>query len=295
MVVDGGLSTQLARLGQDTTGMLWTGRVLLENPDAITQAHADFVESGAGVLISASYQVSRWGFRQAGMSDTEADAALRAATRAARAAVPADGGVLVAASVGPYGAVLHDGSEYRGRYGLTRRRLADFHRERLDVLASTEPDLLAIETIPDVEEAMALADVLAGHPGLPAWMSFSAVDGEHVCAGQPIEDAVAVASSIPSLVAVGINCTDPRFVTSLVSRIRAVTDLPVVVYPNAGGAWDPSDGEWHGAEEPDPSVAFPDGVVAEWVAAGASAVGGCCGTDAGAISRIAAVLARPRG
>ena len=300
VVVDGGLSTQLARLGKDTSGILWTGRVLLDDPAAVTQAHGDYVAAGADVVITASYQVSRLGFVQAGLTSGDADAALRASTSAARAAVQGAGRtVLVASSIGPYGAVLHDGSEYRGNYGLTRAALADFHRERLDVLAATGPDLLAVETIPDVREAEALVDVLAEHPDLPAWMSFSASDEGHLCAGQSVEEAVLVAASAPSVIAVGINCTDPRHVTGLVERIRGVSDLPIVVYPNAGGAWNPADGEWHGeqtrASDDGWTPAFPDRMVAQWAAAGAVAVGGCCGTDARSISRIAALLARQAG
>ena len=295
VVVDGGLSTQLALLGEDTSGILWTGRVLLDNPAAVQRAHADFVAAGADVVITASYQVSRWGFEQAGMTADDADAALRASTIAARAAIAAVPGsdARVAASVGPYGAILHDGSEYRGRYGRTHRQLVDFHGERLDVLAATAPDLLAIETIPDVDEAAALVDVLAGHPDLPAWMSFSAADDARTCAGQPIEEAVAVASSSPSVMALGINCTDPRHVRSLVERMRAVTSLPIVVYPNAGGEWDASDGLWHGATVE--GSAFPARVVQGWIEAGATAVGGCCGTDARSISRVADVLAESAG
>ena len=293
VVVDGGLSTQLEALGEDTSGLLWTGRALLDNPDIVSRAHADFVAAGAGVVITASYQVSRAGFVRAGRTVDDADAALRASTRVARDAVASVPGrrALVAASVGPYGAILHDGSEYRGRYGLSRADLAAFHRARLDVLAGTEPDLLAVETIPDVDEAAAIVDVLAEFPGLPAWMSFSAVDGARTCAGQPIEDAVAVAASSPSIIAVGINCTDPRHVAELVARARATVDLPVVVYPNAGGRWDAADGQWHGADEAEPGLAFPAEVVEEWTAAGAVAVGGCCGTDARAIRRIAQQLA----
>lgn len=294
VVLDGGLSTQLAVLGQDTSGLLWTGRTLLENPDAVTRAHADFVAAGADIVITASYQVSRWGFEQAGLAAEQADAALRSATRAARAATEQfpDRRVLVAASVGPYGAILHDGSEYRGNYGRTHQQLVDFHRERLDVLVDSAPDLLAVETIPDAVEAQALVEVLADHPSMPAWVTFSAVDDEHVCAGQSIEEAVTVAASAPSVVAVGINCTDPRHVAALVGRIRSACDLPIVVYPNAGGAWDAADGQWHGGTSGDPALAFPEQVVQSWLDAGARAVGGCCGTDAVAISRIAQQLAR---
>lgn len=289
VVIDGGLSTQLERLGQDTSGLLWTGRVLLESPGAVTRAHADFVDAGAGVVITASYQVSRRGFTAAGMTADEADAALRASVAAARTAT-AGRRARVAASVGPYGAILHDGSEYRGGYGLSRRELTDFHRERIDVLASAEPDLLAVETIPDVGEARAVVEVLAEHSDLPAWLVFSAVDGERVCAGQPIEEAALVAASAPNVVAVGINCTDPRYVTDLITRMSGTVDLPIVVYPNAGGRWDAGTGEW-GPAAPD-GAAFTPALIEDWLAAGALAVGGCCGTDDRSIRKIADVLAR---
>ena len=284
VVVDGGLSTQLEAQGQDISGSLWTGRVLLADPDAVTRAHEAYVSAGADVVITSSYQLSRRGFVDVGLTVDDADAALTASTQAARAAV-AGSGARVAASVGPYGAILHDGSEYRGRYGLAHADLVAFHRERLDVLASTGPDLLAVETIPDVDEAVALAEVLADHPGLPAWMCFTCADEARTCAGQPIEEAVAVATAVPSVVAVGVNCTDPRHVSGLVARIRAVTDVPVVVYANAGGTWDAATGEWQ-----DTAVAggvFADDLLDAWLAAGAVAIGGCCGSDARAISAIA--------
>lgn len=281
VVLDGGLSTQLESRGHDVNDRLWTGRVLLDDPAAIMRAHADFVDAGAQVVISASYQVSRSGFVAQGLSEGDADEALLASIAAAREA--AVGEVRVAASVGPYGAILHDGSEYRGRYGLTHEQLVDFHAQRLAVLAQGSPDLLAVETIPDADEARALVDVLAGHQDLPAWMTFSAVDDARTCAGQPIEEAVAVASSSPSVVAVGINCTDPRHITPLLHRMRAVTDLPLVVYPNAGGSWNPTTGAWDDAR----SQGFAPALVEVWQQSGAVAIGGCCGTGAGAIADLA--------
>ena len=296
VVVDGGLSTQLVGQGADIAGPLWTGRALLDRPGTVRDAHAAFVRAGADVVISASYQVSRRGFEAVGLTAADADRALVASTRAARDAVASVPGArtLVAASVGPYGAILHDGSEYRGGYGLARADLAAFHRERLAVLVATEPDLLAIETIPDVEEALALADALADTADVPAWLVFSAADGERTCAGQPIEEAALVAASAPGVVAVGVNCTDPRHVAELVGRMRAVVDLPVVVYPNAGGAWDAETETWTGAyAEPGvtpsgPHEAFPEAVVRSWRDAGAVAVGGCCGTDARTVAALSA-------
>jgi homocysteine S-methyltransferase len=287
VVLDGGLSTQLEAHGHTVNDPLWTGRVLLQDPAAITQAHADFVHAGADVVISASYQVSRRGFEAAGLPSSAADEALVSSVAAARAAT-SGGDCRVAASVGPYGAILHDGSEYRGRYGLSHRELVDFHAERLDVLVSSAPDLLAVETIPDVEEAAALAEVLAEHAHLPAWMTFTAADDALTSAGQAIEDAVAAATSAPNVVAVGVNCTDPRHVTGLLHRMRAVTSLPIVIYPNAGGSWNPADGSWDDcARGP-----FAPALVEVWQQAGATAIGGCCGTDAAVISALADQLSR---
>lgn len=285
VVIDGGLSTQLERRGHDVAGQLWTGRVLLEDPNAVTQAHRDFVDAGAGVVITASYQVSRQGFLDFGMTADQADDALISSVAAARAA----GAGAVAASVGPYGAILHDGSEYRGDYGLTRSALAEFHRDRIDVLVASIPDLLAVETIPDLLEAEALVDVLGEYPDMPAWMTFTAVDGERLWAGQSIEDAARVAASAPSVVAVGINCTDPRYASELLRRMATVTDLPAVVYANAGGTWDAAGGQWGGAGAE--GAQFAPALVEEWIAAGARAVGGCCGTDDRTIRQIASVLA----
>lgn len=273
-VLDGGLSTQLERMGHSVEGALWTARVLADHPQVIVDAHRAFIDAGADIVITSSYQVSRGGFREAGRSAQEADDALTSSIAVARSAA-AGTSALVAASIGPYGAVLHDGSEYRGNYGLSHRRLVDFHRERLDILMSGEPDVLAVETIPDVDEAVALAEVLSDHPDIPVWMTFSARDDTRVCAGQTIEEAVeAVAGEVS---AVGINCTDAVLVTGLLERMRSVTDLPLVAYPNAGGVWDAVSGRWSGAG------AGPFAQVREWRALGAQLVGGCCGTDAEAI------------
>lgn len=281
LVLDGGLSTQLQRRGQDISGPLWTAQALLDDPAAVAGAHADFADAGAQIVITASYQVSRQGFAALGRPAADADAALAASVRVARAGAP---DALVAASVGPYGAVLHDGSEYRGDYGLSRRQLVDFHSARLDPLVGAAPDLLAVETIPDVREVEALVEVLAAARDVPAWVTVTARDDERLWAGQRIEEAVAAASAAPSVVAVGVNCTDPRLVPALVARIAAVSDLPVVAYPNAGGTWDARTGEWDDASGL--------GDVGGLLDAGVRIVGGCCGTDADVIRALVAQVAR---
>jgi homocysteine S-methyltransferase len=288
--IDGGLASELEARGHDLTGTLWSARLLRDDPDAIRDVHRAYYESGATVGISASYQASRSGFARQGLDASEADRLLALSVRLlreARDASIADHRMLVAASVGPYGATLHDGSEYRGKYGVPHDRLVDFHVERLRVLIEAGPDLLAIETIPDVNEAWALVAALdeVGRD-LPAWLSFSCADDATTCAGQPIEDAVAVVRSSSRLTAIGVNCTKPEHLGGLVARITAAAPgLPIVLYPNAGRVWDGEASVWLG----DGTDLLADTAVRAWFAAGAALVGGCCGLGPAAIERIATV------
>lgn len=286
VVIDGGLSTQLESMGHHLDDSLWTARTLLDDPDAITRAHRAFVDAGARVVITASYQVSRLGFQAAGRESAAADAALLASVQCARQAV-AGTDALVAASIGPYGAIWHDGGEYRGNYGIHEDDLAQFHRERIEVLTRSGPDLLAVETIPDAREARALARVLP--TDIPSWVCFTMADGFSLRAGQTIEEAVAAVADLPGVVAVGINCTEPNHLPTALRRIASVTDLPLVAYPNAGGTWDPASTSWIGATQPIVDAAR------SWVRAGARLVGGCCGTDAKAIAELAGSIHGPAG
>ncbi len=279
--------------GHDLSGTLWSARVLREDPAAVRAVHASYFRAGAVVGTSASYQVSRSGFAAAGLDPDEADRMLRRSVQVLREAADEVGAprpdrpALVAASVGPYGATRHDGSEYRGRYGLSPRALVDFHRERLEVLAGAGPDLLAVETIPDLDEAAALVEVLADHPDLPAWISFSCADGATTCAGQPYADAVAVAVSAPTVRAVGVNCTKPEHVASLLAAAQpARAGRPYVVYPNAGRVWDGVASQWNG----DGRDRLPSAAVTGWAGLGAALVGGCCGLGPAAVGAIAATL-----
>lgn len=288
-VLDGGLASELEMRGYDLSGDLWSARLLREAPDAVRDVHTTYFTVGAGVGISASYQASRAGFERAGMTAAEADRMLQLSVRLvheARERARERGAahpMLVAASVGPFGAVRHDGSEYRGRYGIAQRRLVDFHAERIAVLLSGDPDLLAIETVPDLVEAEAVVSALAlVGVSRPAWLSFSCADEETTNAGQPIEEAAALVAGA-GLAAVGVNCTAPRHVAGLVRRIRAAEpDLPIVVYPNAGRTWDAQVGEWRGAG----ADTIPADTVTAWRRAGADLVGGCCGLGPAAIAAL---------
>ena len=293
IVLDGGLATQLEAQGADLSDRLWSARLLVEDPAAIADAHLAYYRAGARVATTASYQATFEGFARRGIGREPAERLLRrsvelAAVARDRVAAEAPDGPtrFVAASIGPYGAMLADGSEYHGRYGLTVAELEDFHRDRLRVLATTDADVLAIETIPEVEEAAAVAKLLTETAGAEAWVSFSCADGRRIRSGATIEEAVGAVSGNPSVVAVGVNCTAPAHVPELIERIAAVTTLPVVVYPNSGEAWDAASRAWTGTAGAD----VGGDAARAWVAHGARLVGGCCRVTPAQIASIAAAV-----
>jgi homocysteine S-methyltransferase len=280
IVLDGGLATQLEAQGHDLGTALWSAALLRSEPQAIALAHRKFLEAGAECIISASYQASRSGFMSLGLSAADADRLIASAVRIAIAErdafllehPDAESAPLVAASIGPYGAVLHDGSEYRGDYGVDRERLRSFHEPRLRLLDECGADVLACETIPDHDEAGVLAELLETVK-TPAWISFSCRDERSISDGTPIADAAARFRDHDSVLAVGINCTAPHFVTPLIREIRrAVPGKAVVVYPNSGERYDARDNTWHGTVTPLDCAA----AAKEWRAAGATLIGGCC-------------------
>ncbi|WP_030769101.1 MULTISPECIES: homocysteine S-methyltransferase [unclassified Streptomyces] len=269
VLLDGGLSNQLAAQGCDLSGDLWSGRVLAEHPDHVAAAHTAYARAGAEVLITASYQVGYEAFAAHGHDHAETTALLRRSVRlAARVAEAADHEVWVAASVGPYGAVLADGSEYRGRYGLSVRELAAFHRPRIEALLAAGPDVLAVETIPDTDEAEALLTVLA-ETGAPAWLSCTVAAGR-TRAGQPLHEAFALAAASPQVIAVGVNCCDPADVLPALEAAASVTAKPLLAYPNDGSVWNAGTRTWHPPRAPAP---WPTHA---WYATGARLIGGCC-------------------
>jgi homocysteine S-methyltransferase len=268
LVLDGGLSNQLAAQGCDLSDPLWTARLLADGPEEILAAHTAYVRAGADVLTTSAYQASFEGFARRGIGRAEAAGLLRRSVELARRAARERPGVKVAASVGPYGAVLADGSEYRGRYGKPVAELARFHRPRIEAAAEGGPDALALETVPDADEAEAMLRAAEG-TGLPVWLSYT-VDGDRTRAGQPLGEAFAVAAGVDQVVAVGVNCCDPRDVLPAVREAVAVTGKPAVAYPNSGERWNAAARSW---EAP---ATFAPAMAAEWQRAGAQLIGGCC-------------------
>ncbi|WP_339132192.1 homocysteine S-methyltransferase [Streptomyces sp. f51] len=288
VVLDGGMSNQLEAAGHDLGDSLWSARLLADRPEAVVEAHLAYYEAGADVAITSSYQATFEGFARRGIPRERVAELLGLSVEAAREAARrahAKGAVRplwVAASVGPYGAMLADGSEYRGRYGLSVAELERFHAPRLEVLAAAAPDVLALETVPDADEARALLRGIRGL-GIPAWLSYS-VAGDRTRAGQPLEESFALAAEADEVVAVGVNCCAPEDVEAAVATAARVTGKPVVVYPNSGEAWDAEARSWTG------SSTFTAAQVGGWERAGARLIGGCCRVGPEAISGIASAL-----
>lgn len=287
LISDGGLATELEARGEDLSDPLWSARLLLDAPHKITAVHAAYFRAGAMIATTASYQASFEGFAAHGIERDGPLGAIAMMRRSVELAMIARDevgikGLRVAASVGPYGAALADGSEYRGRYGLSVAALTRWHRPRLEVLAAAGADVLALETIPDVDEAEALVE-LVRQLGAPAWLSYT-IDGTCTRAGQPLADAFAVAEGVPEIVAVGVNCCAPDDVLPAIG-LAAEVGKPVIVYPNSGERWDGR--AWTGPSRFDARLAR------QWVTTGARIVGGCCRVGPADIAALAAAVCPP--
>lgn len=296
MVLDGALATELERRGANLVDPLWSAKYLVEQPELIRRVHWEYFNAGADVATTATYQATFEGFGRRGFDAAAAANLMRGAvTLAIEArddfwALPGNrkGRLrpLVAASIGPYGAFLADGSEYRGRYGLGENELKAFHRPRLHVLADAGADLLAFETIPCLGEALALAELLTEFPSLSAWMSFSCQDGSRNCEGQLVDECAAAMQPFTQIAAVGVNCTRPEHITSLLRLMGTSTDKPLLAYPNSGEQYDAVAKTWLGSAE---------GFTAQthsWYESGARLIGGCCRTTPGDITQLRASFCR---
>lgn len=288
VVLDGGFATELEARGHDLRDDLWSARLLRDDPQAIVDVHRTYFEAGADVAITSSYHATVEGFARFGIAEDEARSLLRASVELARRARDeVGGGGLVAGSVGPYGVVWANGSEYRGDYSqATDDEIAGTQRSRMAELVAAGADLLAIETIPNGREAGIVGDLLDEFPGVDAYISFCCTSDHALSDGTPIADAVRAATRSGRAVAVGVNCTPPQHVEALLTAMRPVTDLPLLTYPNWGRVWDGDSYTWSGAGVD----FFAPELVDRWQAAGARALGGCCGIGPGAVTQLAGAL-----
>jgi homocysteine S-methyltransferase len=291
-VIDGAMATELEARGCDLNDALWSARVLLEQPELIRAVHLDYFNAGADIAITASYQATLEGFAKRGLSREQALDLIKKSVHLAQEARDEfwakeenrAGRVrpLIAGSVGPYGAYLADGSEYRGDYDLNEDELIAFHRPRIEALIASGADLLACETIPCGVEAQALIHLLAEFPQTFAWFTFTAKDGEHISNGEKIADIAAFLEEQPQAAAIGINCTSPLHIPALIGEIKKNTSKPIIVYPNSGEVYDSVTNTWHGETSCD-SFGLQS---KDWFEAGATLIGGCCRTTPGHIREV---------
>jgi len=292
-VLDGGMASELEYLGANINGPLWSAHVLEDEPEKIIAVHRAYIEAGADIIETASYQVSRMGYVEVGLDPAQADAALLHSVSLAREAALTfpDKRILIAASLGPYGAALHNGAEYHGNYTCTFADLVAFHADRIEVFANASgkesPDLIAFETLPSLAEAEAIGQALRPYPELAAWFTFTCADQERVAHGELLRQCATAVAAFPRTVAIGVNCTHPTLISALIAELHAASDKPIVIYPNSGEGWDAQNRCWTGTGDP----ASYASQAAQWIAAGAKIIGGCCRTRPAHIHQVARLFA----
>lgn len=288
LVLDGGLASELEAHGLTLHDSLWSARALADNPSLVQKVHASYLEAGADIIVTSSYQATHQGFHAHGFDRQQGDRLLQTSVALARQAIQehlatdSRSAPVLAASVGSYGAFLNDGSEYRGKFGLSEHELADFHRDRLKTIASCNPDVFACETLPCLLEARALVTRLLPEVGIPAWLSFTCQNTTTTAGGDAIEACAALAEESAHVLAVGVNCTSPDLCVDLLQKMRRETSKPLLVYPNRGEAWNSENRQF----ERSACAPLPTYVEA-FVDAGATIIGGCCRTSPDDIRSIA--------
>ena len=284
ILIDGSMSLGLEEQGLDLNDALWTAKALVNEPNKIEKVHQNYYDSGANIAITSSYQATVAGFERLGhTTEASRDLIKRTVQLAKQAKANSQGtqAKWVAASVGPYGAYLADGSEYRGNYGLAQTELVDFHRERLELLLEAEPDLLAIETIPDITEIQALIELLAQHPEAAAWLTVTLKDAHHLCDGTDLHVFQQLAESSEQIIAYGVNCVQPDLVQPALEYLEEGATKPLVAYPNSGAVYDPTTKVWTHSHAVDDVFSRQ---ALQWHASGCKWIGGCCCTSAKEIS-----------
>lgn len=302
IILDGALATYLESLGADVSSALWSAQLLTSNPELIYRAHLDYFRAGANVAITASYQASILGLKK--HADLSEDEAVVLVEKSAELAFRArnsyleeldedertskESALLVAGSVGPYGAFLADGSEYRGDYSLSKEETKNFHRGRVSALIRAGVDVLACETMPSFEEAKALVELLAEEfPDALAWFSFTMRDANTISDGTSLEDVVEVLEKSRQVIAIGINCVSESGALDALRSLSKLTTRLLVVYPNSGEQWDAGSRSWHGKRTEGSDL--QELAKAYWKA-GARLIGGCCRTTPDDIRTIRGAL-----
>ena len=273
LLIDGGLSNVLENQGHNLNDKLWSAKLLDSNPEALIAAHTAYIVAGANCITTSSYQACIPGFIEAGFNKIEAKKLLFRSVQLAEIAIENAGvtGVIIAASIGPYGAYLADGSEYRGDYDISDEALHSFHKSKISLLNRSKADVLACETIPSFREAQVLSELIRDAKK-PAWVSFSCKDDNHISDGTKIEECAEMLANNPNVFSIGVNCTHPKYISGLIKSLAASSDKKIIVYPNSGEVYNAESKTWLGTSDPE----LFNKMVGEWIELGAEIIGGCC-------------------
>jgi Homocysteine/selenocysteine methylase (S-methylmethionine-dependent) len=282
IVIDGALASELQRRGCDLNDSLWSAKVLIEQPELIQQVHYDYFVAGADCAITASYQATPMGFAPKGIELEESIKLIKTSVKLAQQAkmqylndIKQDKTLLIAGSVGPYGAYLANGSEYTGDYQLSESEFIAFHKDRVTALIDANVDILACETMPSFLEIKALAKLIQQFPMVNCWFSLTLKDQKHISDGTPLTEVIEYLNSIEQIVSVGINCIALEKVTPALEVLSKLTSKPLIVYPNSGEQYDPTTKQWHKNHHHNCTFANQ---LDTWIKLGAKLIGGCCQT-----------------
>jgi homocysteine S-methyltransferase len=289
VVSDGAMATELEKRGVATNSALWSATAMLDHPDAIQAVHQSYLDAGAKIMTTNTYQANVPAFEQAGIAAAQARQLIQQAVTIAHTARDASHvtDAVIAGSIGPYGAYLADGSEYTGAYQLTPSAYQDFHRERLALIMAAGVDVLALETMPRLDEVQALVQLITTTwPQQPYWVSFSIKDPQTLCDGTSLAVAAKWVAAQPNVVAVGVNCTTLENIAPALTTLKAAVAVPLIVYPNSGDQYDPVTKTWQATHMSHQFASF----VPQWLAAGARIIGGCCRTTPKDIATVARAL-----
>ena len=278
-IIDGALATELQNRGCDLNDPLWSAKVLMEQPQLIEDVHYDYFLAGADCAITASYQATPLGLASKGCTLSESIDLIKKSVQLAQQAKeryllnnPCNKELVIAGSVGPYGAFLADGSEYTGDYSLSDEEIATFHHDRIQALIEAGIDIIAFETMPSFPEIKVLANLIKQY-NKPCWFTFTLKDHDHISDGTPLATVINWLNSIEHVMMIGVNCIALDSVTAALKTLSQYTNKPLIVYPNSGEHYDPNNKTWCIATHRT-LCEYAD----EWQQYGAQLIGGCCRT-----------------
>lgn len=294
VVLDGAMSTPLEKLGADTNNDLWTAKALIDNEELVYEVHKMYFEAGADLIITDTYQANVQAFEKVGYSEKEARNLIKKAVKIAQKARDdyenrTGKHNYIAGTIGPYGAYLANGSEYRGDYELSVEEYQQFHLPRIEELVNTEVDILAIETQPKLDEVLAILELLKKkYPQQKVYVSYTLSDDDTISDGTPLPRAIHALEDYSQVIAVGINCVKLELVEPALKNMKEITDKHLIVYPNSSAVYDPKSKTW---SQPKTSVTFEE-LIPNWYEAGARIIGGCCTTGPKEIKAVADFIKR---